>query len=421
VLLLLFAVTRLARSQLLLAPEATVSLTLQPTESKVVEVAGQPHSLQVLEVHLGGGLVGLQSPEAIRRLLDLGRGGRLFFVIEMPASGAAAVELTSGEHLRTAGVSLRLVTSNFRPEQRIHLHAAGIAFAQADSARRHQPHSPDAATALADYEEAAADADAAGDPSLARWALTQKARFLLYQKSSFVETRDLLQRAAALPAADDAAAQAQLYKTLSSCEYFLGNLAQSVADGEHALALYRETADQYWQGIVLGNLIAGYAELGRNDEAAAAARKALTDAEQTQDTAGVVFCLTELANLYRKEGSLQLAFQSFREAQTWARDIRYAPLVQAEIEEALGQFYMELGLWVEAQQQLESCLQHAAPDSASALEARGLLARTADRRGDISASLHQYDSAIATARKLQLSPQEAGLLLNRSATLLFGG
>jgi CHAT domain-containing protein len=407
-----------ARSQLALRPGAPTILELQPTQTKEVQVSGAPRSLQVLDVELQGGLIGLQSAEAVRRILDLGRNGHLLFAVEVPANGVASVAFTSGEHLSTAAVGIRLVTESYTQEQRMHLHAAGIAFALADSTRRRQPNAPDVATALGDYEQAATEAGAAGDPSLARWALTQKARFLLYQKSSFVETRDVLERAAALPDADDAAVEALLYKTLSSCEYFLGNLPQSVADGEHSLALYRRTGDRYWQGIVLGNLIAGYGEQGRNQDAAAAAREALTDAEQTQDTAGVVFCLTELANLYRKEGSLQQAFQSFREAQKWAQDMRYAPLVQAEIEIALGQFYMELGLWEEAQQQLEHCLRHASPNSASALEARGLLARTVDRRGDITASLREYDSAIGAARRLELAPEETGLLLERSGTLL---
>jgi CHAT domain-containing protein len=414
----LLATAQSAASQLLVAPDTPTTVELQPSQTKTLQVSGAPRSLQVLDVELQGGLIGLQSTETVRRLLDLGRGGHLLFAVEVPANGIANVTFTSGEHLRNAAVSVRVVTGDYTQEQRVHLRAAGIAFALADSARRRQPNAPDVATALKDYEQAASEATAADNFTLARWAVTQKARFLLYQKSSFVETRQLLERAAALPDAGDAAVQALLYKTLSSCQYFLGNLPQSVADGEHALALYRQTGDRYWQGIVLGNLIAGYGELGRNDDAAAAAREALTDAEDTQDTAGVVFCLTELANLYRKEGSLQQAFQSFREAQVWARDIRYAPLVQAEIEIALAQFYMELGLWTEAQEQLEHCLQHASPNSVSALEARGLLARTADRRGDLIGSLREYDSAITAARKLKLAPEETGLLLERSGTLL---
>jgi Tfp pilus assembly protein PilF len=407
-----------ARAQEVIEAHSPSHLQVHPGESKTMRLKGGPHSIEVLEVDLEGSLVNIQTQETKRRLLDLGRGGRLFLAVEIPESGVAEIEITSGERLRTASLTLAVVTSRFSPEQQRHLLAAGIAFAKADSTRRHQPQAPEPAVALAEYEVAATEALAAGDPSLAGWALTQKGRFLLYNKSSYVESRDLLKRTAALLPPDDAALAGLLYKTLSSCEYYLGDLPQSVADGEHALELYRKTGDVYWQGIVLGNLLAGYTETGREDKAAEAGREALSDAEQTADTAGVVFSLTELANLYRRQGSLQLAFESFREAEAWAEDIRYAPLVQAQIEQAFGQFYEELGQLDEAEAQLSACLKHAAPNSASALEALGSLARIIGERGDLAASLAEYDRAIVTARDSKLPREEAGLLLSRSATLL---
>jgi CHAT domain-containing protein len=428
-LLLALAATRPAPaqadpSQRALAPGIPLHLDLRPGEETTLQIAAPPHTLQVVELHFTGGLLGIQSAETTRRVLDLGRGGSLFYAVQAADSGLASLTLTSAEHLRAASLDLQLATENFTPDQRNHLHTAGIVFAAADSARRHLPRAPDAPSALKLYDQAAAEATAAGDPSLARWALAQKARFLLYQRSSFTATRDLLLSAAALPAEQDEAVQALILKTLSSCDYFLGDLPQAATQGEQALALYRRTGDLYWQGIVLGNLIADYAGLGRDADATAAAREALTDAEQTQDTAGVVFSLTELANLYRQEGALQPAFESFREAHAWAetKDIRYAPLIQADIEKAQGQFDLDLGLWAEAEDQLRRCLHDATPNSASALEAQGLLARAIagdpDRRGNLHAALAQYDSALAMARKLQLAPEETTLLIDRSAVLL---
>ncbi|WP_221312888.1 CHAT domain-containing tetratricopeptide repeat protein [Granulicella aggregans] len=410
-----------ARTQASLTAATPASLQFQPGEIRVLQITGEPHSIQVVKIELGGGLVSLRSPETPNRVLDLGRGGRLFYAVEMPETGRSNIEFSSSEHQRPSDVRIELVTPQFTPDQRVHLQAAGIAFARAEMARRHQPGAPGLTDALALYELASGEAAVVGDSSLSRWALTQEARFLLFTKSSFVQTRELLLRAVVLQVKDDAATEALLYKTLSTCDYYLGRLPESISEGERALALYRETGDQYWQGIVLGNLITGYAELGRSEDAASAAREALTDAEQTQDAAGVVFDLTEMADLSRQQGDLQTAFQSFREAERWVEDIRYAPLVQSEIEEAMGRFYVDLGLWAEAEQQLQLCLSHTTADSALALEARGLLARTVARRGKLTAALQQYDEAIATSRKLKLLPEETSLLLDRSATLLQAG
>jgi hypothetical protein len=92
------------------------------------------------------------------------------------------------------------VTGTRTEEERRHLHSAGIAFAQADFARRRQPGALDAPRALLAYDLAASEAKAAHDVSIARWAMRQKARSLIYQKSSFADTRSLLVRAAGMPA-----------------------------------------------------------------------------------------------------------------------------------------------------------------------------------------------------------------------------
>ncbi len=396
-----------------------LSLSIKAGESTTLAIHGSAGSIEVVEFELGGGLVHLQSAEAARRLLDLGRGGRLQFALQIPESGEAKLELASAERLRLAEVRVRIVSYDERTApQRPHLLAAGIAFAQADSARRHLPQAPDATTALRDYDLTASEAIAAGEPSLAHWVLAQKARFLLYQKSNFLETRKLLQNLAVAAAGDDLATQGLVYKTLSSCEYYLGDIAPATSDGERALDLYRQTGDRYWQGVVLSNLIAIMAEQGRDTEAAAAAREALTDAEETQDPAGVVFSLTELAGLYRQQGELQSAFQSFQEAQAWAEDIRYAPLVQAQVEESLGRFYMELGMWVEAEEQLKLSLSHTPIDSPTALQARGLLARASEQSGHFASAIREYDRALADAVKLHLPTEEATLLIGRSTTQL---
>jgi tetratricopeptide (TPR) repeat protein len=393
-----------------------VPFILHPDESRTVEVLGTPGSLQVVEIRLEGGLVWLQSPQTSRRLLDLGKGGHLRYVVEIASTGTGKLELRSAEHLRDANLTLQLAANTGR-EKASHLEAAEIAFALADTARRHQAGAPTVTDALAEYDHAAAEAQQAGDLSLLDWILNQKARFLLYQKSSFVVPHEILERAATL-AVDDPAVQALTYKTLSSCEYFMGHLDAAVAAAERALTLYKQTGDLYWQDVVLGNLIADYSEMGRNEDATRAGREALADAEQVQDTAGVVYCLTELANLYRLEGNPQAAFQAFREAELWSQNIRYAPLIQADIERALGSFYLDMGLWDEAQRQFEESLKRASPDSEAALDAQALLAQTLAHDGNPAHALQEYASAIAIAGKLKLTPEETALRIERSAILL---
>lgn len=394
-----------------------VSVTLSVGQKQTFEIAARPGDIELFRLQLKGGLLAIQSAEAPRRVLDLGCGGELLYAVTSSNDGVAHIELSSAEQARPAIVTILDVTDTRTQEVRQHLHAAGVAFAQADYARRRQPGALDGPTALRAYDSATAEAEAANDIPLARWAMTQKARYLIYQKSSFFETRALLTQAAALPD-DDTATLALTYKTLSSAEYFMGNLSASVDAGEHALALYKKTGDVYWQGIVLGNLVSFYGESGRDDEAIAAGREALADSEQTQDTAGVVFSLTELGDLYEQQGKYQLAFQTFRDAMAWGESIHYAPKVEAEIEKSLGLFYFDLGLWDEAQTQFQLCLHHATADGEDALEARGMLARILEQRGDSSGALREYHTTIAIAEKLQLRPEEVALLLRRSSALL---
>jgi CHAT domain-containing protein len=411
----------LVEAQTKLSAEAPIKVTLNAGQKQALEISAQPGSLGLFQLQMEGGLIAVQSTEAPRRVLDLGRGGQLLYAVVVSPEGIARIELSSAEQSRPATVIIQDATNAHTEQERQHLHDAGIAFARADSTRRHQPGAPDEEAALLLYDSAITEAQAAHDISLARWAMTQKARFLIFQKSSFVETLSLLNSAAALPDDNDEATQALTYKTLSSDEYFVGDLQASVDTANRALSLYRKTGDVYWQGIVLGNLISFYGEEGREEDAIAAGKEALADSEQAQDPAGVVFSLTELATLYREQGKYELAFQTFRKAIAWGESIHYAPLVEAEIEKDLGLFYLDLGLWEEAEEQFHLCLRHAAPEGQAALDVRGMLARVLEQRGDSQGALREYGAAIAIAEKLHLQPEEVTLLLRRSSTLLHTG
>jgi len=411
------AASILAQSSLTGSGVAT-EITLRAKETRTFRISGPPHSLQIVDIRLESGLVWIRSEESPARMLDLGGGGHLLYVLRTSEDGNAQLELRSGESLREASLNVRPVVESYSEEQKEHLHTAEAEFAVAETARRRQAGVPAVANAEMHYDLAAAEAKAAGDTGLLHWILNQKARFLMYQQSNFSLPQQILMQAAALHSPDDDAVEAMTYKTLSSCEYYMGHLETALEDANRALALYRKTGDIYWQGVVLGNLIADYSELGRNDEATSSAREALIDAEKTEDTAGVVFSLSQLANLYRLQGDPQRAFKTFREAESWSENIRYAPLIMAEIELDFGQFYADMGLWTEARLQLEHCLRVAAADSPAALAARTLLAEVLRRLHHGRMALDEYATAIATARRLKLQPAEAELHIERAQALL---
>jgi CHAT domain-containing protein/tetratricopeptide (TPR) repeat protein len=403
-------------------PAGSTRITLAAGQKQMYSLSVPPGTIALLQLDLEGGLLAVQASEAPRRVLDLGRGGRLLFAVTSSTEGVVHIDLSSAEQTRTASVIVRDVTSTRNELERRHLLAAGIAFAQADTTRRRVPGAPSAQEALKLYDQAATEALAAHDASLAQWAMTQKARFLIYQQSKFTDAHVVLdQTLASSGETIGDAVQALSYKTLSVDDSFMGDSPSAIHNAEHALALYRTTGDLYWQGIVLGNLISLYAEAGRDDDALAAGREALADSEQTLDPAGVVFTLAELGTLYREQGKYEDAFQTLRRSIAWGEKIHYAPLIEAEIEEDFGAFYLDLGLWKEAEEQLHLSLLHASPDSQTALDARGMLARVLENNGKTQEALREYGAAIAIADKLKLKPEEVTLRLRRSSAWLHDG
>ena len=108
---------------------------------------------------------------------------------------------------------------------------------------------------------------------------------------------------------------------------------------------------------MLGNLSSDYAEIGQNSEALVAAEDALMDAKDEHDPAGVVYCLSQLADLYLQQGDLEGAFRTFQQGLGWVKDVDYAPLVEAEIQKDLGLFYAQIGDWNQATQALNRCVE----------------------------------------------------------------
>jgi CHAT domain/MalT-like TPR region len=403
-----------ASGQQQLTTGKSLELSLEAKQAVTLTIQGQPGAFANLELSLLGGLISVASPGLPPWPIELGKGGRAQYVVQLLHDGSAQLEVRSREVSRTAGLQITLLDVANTPELARLYQIEGY-FLKAESARRHLPAAPDPKTALEDFDQAIALSRQINDIPLLRLVMTEKARYLLFNRSELAPSRALLLQASGLPAADDLPQQALTAKTASSAETFLGNYDSAIVEGDRALALYRQTGDQYWQGIVLENLISDYDAVGEPEKASEAAREALDDAKAVHDFAGIAFTLSQLAAVDRERGDLQGAFQSFRDAMVWGEQIHYAPLVQADFEKELGSFYAELGMWEEAEEQLRSCLAHIGePETPTSLEARGLLARILEQRGQHRKAMREYDLAIPFAAKLQAPREGALLLLGRS-------
>ncbi len=402
------------------AQARNVSLELTSHESKSVELALAENVASPVQVRLEGGIVGVTAtgPRGEKRplwVIDLGRGATLLYPVGGAAAGNYTITVTSYERERLAHVTLNLPDPVRSDEKLLKLRTLEDDLANAELVRRHWPNAVPGLDAQQAFERASEEAERLDMVPLERLALTQEARLLMFAKGQYLPARTLLEKAVKLPPADDDAIQALMWKTLSSVQYDLGEFRAAIDDGERASALYRKTNDLYWQGIVLGNLAADYSELGLEDEALAAVRKALDDAKEEHDPAGLVYCLGQLAGLYSRRGDLQSAFRAFSEGIQWASGIGYAPLVEAEIQKDLGVFSVQAGDWDQAQRALHRALQiEGNREDPVTVEAVGALARVLLHENKPSLALARTNTAISIAHKLELRSDEAELLLNRA-------
>jgi tetratricopeptide (TPR) repeat protein len=86
----------------------------------------------------------------------------------------------------------------------------------------------------------------------------------------YTAARRSAESALAVECTDDAAERAQALKTIGMAAAYQGDFAASADAAEIALALYQQTGDKRYEGIVLGNLSDVYMELGETDRALAA-------------------------------------------------------------------------------------------------------------------------------------------------------
>jgi CHAT domain-containing protein len=402
----------------------TLSIELKPKESKILPIALEKGQLAQVHLHLEGGIVRVRAdlPGKTDRALwriDLGRGAQLTYIVGGSAGGEYGLELSSLEQEKVARVSVEIDRPAPADQASIDLRDAEEALANADLVRSRAKTARPGLDAIKSYDQALALATKLGNTPLMRLALTQKARYLIFRLNKFEDARLLLEQAVALPPAEDAAQQALAWKTFSTVRYDLGEYLAAIKANMNSLDLYRAMDDLYWQGIVLGNLSSDYEELGQPNEALAAAKEALHDAEQERDPAGVVYCLAQVANLYRQQGDLEAALHTFHEGLEWVGHVDYAPLIEAEIQKDFGLFYAQIGDWDQAREALQRSLElEGKLNDPVSLDGRGALAEVLQHQGHLHEAIAQDTAAIDVARALALKHEESALLLKRASAQL---
>src|SRR6185312_9961455 len=401
-----------------------VAVELKPKQTRTFPISLGTDQLVQVHLVLHGGIVAVTaaSPDGKDRPLwpmDVGQEAAFTYIVGGSGAGNYVLKITSHEQEKAAELSVAMESPVPANQGLLDLRDCEDALANADLVRHHWPGAPSGLDVLKTYDQALALAGKVGNTLLQRLILTEKARFLIFRQNKFVDARLLLEQAVALPPADDAPEQALAWKTLSTVRYDLGAYQPAIEANLNALRLYRGTGDRYWQGIVLGNLSSDYAEIGQYTEALSTAREALLDAEQEHDPAGVVYCLSQLAELYRQQGDLEAAFRTFQQGLAWIKEVGYAPLIEAEIQKDLGLFYAQIGAWDKATEALNRCLElEGKQNDPVSLEARGTLATVLQHQGKLSSAIVQDTNAIEIARSLTLKQEEAELLLKRASVQL---
>lgn len=199
---------------------------------------------------------------------------------------------------------------------------------------------------------------------------------------NYSQGRTVAESAVAVACEGDPAERAQMLKTIGIAAAYQGDYAASADAAEQAAALYQQTGDLRYQGIVLGNLSDVYMQLGETDRALAAANGSLRAAESSADNAGVVFSRKSIAAIHLARGELADALGSYR---LTLRDLSITPYPMIE-----GETWNELGI-----------LYH--------------------RMGDYAQSLQAYAAAQVVWKSMDNHGGHADTLINQAQTLLESG
>jgi tetratricopeptide (TPR) repeat protein len=228
---------------------------------------------------------------------------------------------------------------------------------------------------------------------------------------NYSKGRAVAESAVVLACEGEPAERAQLLKTIGIAAAYQGDYATSADAAEQAVALYQQTGDLRYQGIVLGNLSDVYTKLGETDRALAAANGALRAADAIGDHAGVVFSRQSIGAIHLARGELADALEDYR---LTLRDLSATPypLIEGETWNDLGILYHRMGDYAQslqayaaAQAVWKAMDNHGGHADTLINQAQALL-----ESGNTRGALDAFGEALAIARADGLKGAETGAL-----------
>jgi len=262
----------------------------------------------------------------------------------------------------------------------------------------------------AEYAAAESDYAAAGDDCGLRRTRVGLARMEVAH-GNYAQGRAVAESAVALACKGDPAERAQTLKTIGMAAGYQGDYAASADAAEQAAALYQQTGDLRYEGIVLGNLSDVYMQLGETDAALSAASGSLHAAEASADAAGVVFSRQSIAAIHLARGELADALGDYRLTLHDLAATPY-PMIEGETWNDLGILYHRMGDYAQslqayaaAQLVWKSMDNHGGRADTLINQAQTLL-ESGNTRGAVSA----FDEALGIARADGLKSAETGAL-----------
>jgi CHAT domain-containing protein/tetratricopeptide (TPR) repeat protein len=351
-----FATAASPPAQLVPGTELEVRLDADATAGYVVDL---PEGTAAdLELTQRGGFVDLELRDDTGGVLDVRTEAGVDGHIEAPllASAARRWDVVISARKGKGSATLRLRLSSLHPATQIDgfKGAAFEHYVRAEQLRRANYRETVVTRRAADTDErtraayTAAETQyaAAGDGCGQRRALTGLSR-MEEALGNHVQARNGAEAALMAGCIGDPAEQAQAFKTIGMAADYQGDFAASAGAGERALALYEQTGDQRYQGIVLGNLSAVYMALGATDRALGAANGSLRAAESTADGQGIVFSRKSIAAIHLARGELASALQEYRHTLEDLAVTPY-PMIEGETWNDLGIVYHRMADYPES-------------------------------------------------------------------------
>jgi CHAT domain-containing protein/Tfp pilus assembly protein PilF len=379
-------------------------LTVEPGNTIVVSILQQSGSASV-KCTTPVGVTGAP------RTNDAGQMSKIRFTLVGQAAGRYRFDIAGYRATETAKYSLTLSPLHASTEKDGKASEAEELLAQAEWSRR-KDNRDSWPRALEEYDRAAEFFRSQDDPVFARAALVGKARLLIFKLNQYPAGEKTASEAVVVDSGkDDLPGQGLAWKTLGSAHYFLGNYSDSIEAAQKALAFYRDTADYYWEGIILGNLAYTEREIGETTAALEHATQALTIARQINDSFGVVFNLEALATIHLSRGELEPAFQLYHQALDETKVHPY-PAEEAAIWNGLGDLYAELDDSTRAMESFRKSITIAeqASDTAGSLKALSSLADQELNHGHAQEALLDYRRGLDKAITLGLVREQSLLL-----------